>query len=159
MSKKARQLGSIGFGGLTPLLDTLFILLFAMLVTSEAKTDDRPQETEQEVRVTLPAVESGASDESSSSVTVAFEIDASSTIRLTDLDRAVDSRSELDRWMSELIGDSLPEDVTVELRADRDAKHGVAAELLQYLRLRGFANVQLLATGFDSTGDRFGGQQ
>ena len=40
------------------------------------------------------------------------------------------------------------EELAVEIQADRSAPHGVAVELLQYLRLRGIAQVQMLATGY-----------
>lgn len=152
MRKKA--LGGIGFGGLTPLLDTLFILLFALLVTSEAKTADA---TTEEIRVRLPEVEEGEeAGASSESIRLTLEIDADSVVMLGA--EAMETREALDAAVAEQLGDALPEEVTIELFADRDARHGVLVELLQYFRLRGFVDIQLLATG-DAGDSRFGGDE
>ena len=148
MRKKA--LGGISFGGLTPLLDTLFILLFALLVTTEAKTE----ETE-EIRVRLPEVEEGEQGGSrSEGPRLTLEVDAESNVKFGD--EVVGTREALDTVVARQLSDALPEEVSIELFADRDARHGVLVELLQYFRLRGFVDIQLLATG-DAGDSRFGG--
>lgn len=147
---RKKVLGGIGFGGLTPLLDTLFILLFALLVTTEAKTE----ETE-EIRVRLPEVEEGADGgPRSEGPSLTLQVDAGSDVRIGD--SVVGTREMLDAVVAERLSDALPEEVSIELFADRDARHGVLVELLQYFRLRGFVDIQLLATG-DAGDSRFGG--
>ena len=66
---------------------------------------------------------------------------------------------ELDRALQALLGSSLPDEVVIDLSADREARHGVAVELLQHLRLRGFVNVELVAVGQADLGTAFGGAQ
>ena len=144
-----KTLGSIAFGGLTPLLDTLFILLFALLVTTEAKTADAPSE---EIRVHLPEVESGGSEAAGFAVSLTVEIDEDSRVLIEGNELTTDEA--LDRAVSARLGDALPEEVSIELFADRDARHGVAVELLQYFRLRGFVNIQLLATAREGESSR-----
>ena len=152
MSRGRRRLGSISGGGLVPLLDTLFILLLSLLALSDVRSEE-PVEL---VRIELPAVESG-DDPGAPRAVVAIEIDRESRVFLTGTEREVTSWEQLDRALAEALGEGVPEEITVELRADRDARHGVAVELLQHLRLLGFANVHLLATGAQDPDAAFGG--
>ena len=142
---RRRTRASLGSGSLVPLLDVLFLLIFALLALS----DTRETEREELVHIQLPGVEPGDDPPTSKRTRIALAIGADSTVHvvLEDVEREVLSWEELDTAIGELLGDGLPEEVTIELRADRDAKHGIAVELLQHLRLRGFVDVQLLATG------------
>lgn len=143
--KRAGGRGSIGLGGLTPLLDTLFILIFALLALSDTRSAERAEP----VRIQLPAVEPGGDEASRLTRRVEFEITADSTLRLAGTDEALRSREDVDAALAGALADpgAVPELVGVEIRADRDSRHGVAVELLQHLRLRGFVNVELIAIG------------
>ena len=154
MASRARTTGKVGLTGLTPLVDTLFILLFALLALSDSRTAE-PTEL---VRVQLPEVERGEEASGTAPSRVLLEIDADSTVRVGEDGRVVSSRDELDRALNERLGVTLPDDAVVEILADRDARHGVALELLQHLRLRGFGNVQLVAIGSTDTLGPFGGE-
>jgi biopolymer transport protein ExbD len=152
--------GAIGLGGLTPLLDTLFILIFALLALSDTRSAERAET----VRIQLPAVEPGGDESSQLSRRIEFEITADSILRVAGMDSVLDSRADVDSALARVLAEpdpsgvveTLPELVLVVIRADRDSRHGVAVELLQHLRLRGFVNVELIATG-DATGGAFGG--
>lgn len=133
--------GSIAMGGLTPLLDTIFLLLFALLALSDAKSSSR----EEPVRILLPAVEPDEGAAAPASQELALEIDSEGAIRWLATGSLLETRDELDLVLADTVGESLPEEVAIEIRADRDAPYGVAVEVLQHLRTRGFANVQLLA--------------
>ena len=146
---------SLGFAGLTPLVDTLFLLLFSLLILS----DTRRSHATELIRIALPEVEPGDEDPAADGARIVLEIAADSTVRFLEPDVLVRSRDELDRALAALLSDLLPEEVTVEIRADRDARHGVAVELLQHLRLRGFLTVQLVAVGREGSWGPFGGER
>ena len=154
----AREAKSISFAGLTPLIDTLFILLFCLLALSDTRKTD-PTEP---VRVQLPEVEAAENGPALAGSRITVEIAADSTIRVG---RAgpdgliVESPAELDRAFNALLGEFLPDEVVIDLQADRDARHGVAVELLQHLRLRGFVNVELVAVGKRGHDGPFGGER
>ncbi len=152
MNDRGRKLGSIGGGGLVPLLDTLFILIFALLALSDVRRNER----EQLVRIRLPEVEAG-DEPDAPGASIAIEIGPDSSVRFSGSAATIESWEELDEGLARALGESLPEGVTVELRADREARYGVAVELLQHLRLRGFADVQLIATGAPVPEGTFGG--
>jgi len=151
----ARQARSISFSGLTPLIDTLFILLFALLALS----DTRKTNPTEPVRVQLPEVEPGETGPGLVGARIAVEVAADSTVRVGPEGLLVESRTDLDRAFNAALGERLPEEVVVELRADRGARHGVAVELLQHLRLRGFVNVELVAVGTRALEGPFGGER
>jgi len=151
-ASKAR---SISFAGLTPLIDTLFILLFALLALS----DTRKTNPTEPVRVQLPEVEPGETGPGLAGARITVEVGADSSIRVGEEGVVVESRTELDRAFNAVLGERLPEEVVIEVRADRDARHGVAVELLQHLRLRGFVNVELVAVGTRALDGPFGGEQ
>ena len=144
MSADRKQLGSIAMGGLTPLLDTLFILIFATLVSSDAR---RPED-ETELRVQLPRVEDGAALAVEAALGITLVLDADSRIEMFDTGEDVSTRATLDAALTARHVGYLPEDVTIEIRADSEARYGVAVELLQHLRLAGFTDVDLFAQGF-----------
>jgi biopolymer transport protein ExbD len=152
VSGHGRKLGSIAGGGLVPLLDTLFIIIFALLALSDVRRTER----EELVRIRLPEVEAG-DEPGAPRASIALEVGPDSSVHFSGSEVTIDSWEELDEGLALALGESLPEEVTVELRADREARYGVAVELLQHLRLRGFADVQLIATGAPAPEGTFGG--
>ena len=147
-----RKSSSIAFRALTPMLDTLFLLLFALLAVSDA----RELEETEDVRIQLPEVESGPDESAIAGEVFSIVIDADSVVRLGGDESVVGSLEELDRALAAQLRDALPEEVVIEIVADRDARHGVMVEVLQHLRLAGFVEVRLLATG-GSSHSSFGG--
>ena len=153
---KRSKRGSIALGGLTPLLDTLFLLLFALLALSESRAG-APAE---EITVELPRVEPGdAAQAHSARPVVRLDVDAGGVVRLSPGGEVLRDRAALDRALGAALGGeaAVPEDVIIELRADRVAPHGVAVELLQHLRLAGFVDVRLLAEAEPRPDQPFGG--
>ena len=159
MKLTRRSFGSMVLRGLMPMLDALFILLFALLALS----DSRQIESSEEVRIQLPSVEPGDDSDPAPFELFSILVDAESVVRLEGaLDSAspdvagttapIASFDELDAALAERLGAALPEDVAIDIVADENARHGVMVELLQHLRLRGFVRVQLLATGTDTGG-------
>lgn len=130
-----------GFAGLMPLVDTLFLLLFALLAVSETKA----VETE-EVHVSLPEVRSEEGAASAPDLRVEIEVDADSNVRVAG-GEALANVEDVDRALVSEIGDALPEEVAVEIRADQASRYGVTVQLLQHLRLSGFVDVRLTALG------------
>ena len=116
----------------------------------------RRAEREELVRIRLPEVELGE-EPAAPKASIALEVGADSSVRFAGSVTTIDSWEQLDAGLAAGLGESLPEEVTIELRADREARYGVAVELLQHLRLLGFANVQLLATGEAAPQGTFGG--
>lgn len=134
----------LAIAGVTPLLDTLFLLLFALLAVSETKSPD----SDEAVRIRLPEVPPNAESRSEPATRIGFTIDADSRIRRADDGAPVASRAELDRVLDDRLGRpgvERPDELVVEIRADAAARSGVALELLQHLLLRGFVRVELLA--------------
>jgi biopolymer transport protein ExbD len=127
--------------GVTPFVDLLFLLLFGMLALS----DSRKAVSAETVRVRLPAVEPGAEDGAGETRTIVLVVDADSKVRLEGADEPIDGPEALDGALADLVGNALPEEVTIEIRGDAEANHGVMVALLQHLRRAGFAGVNLLA--------------
>lgn len=152
MALRARTRRTLAFAGLTPLVDVLFILLFALLALSDSR---KTNQTEL-VRVQLPEVEPADEGPLLSGDRVQLEISADSTIRIATSGEVIRSREELDRALGVVLGERLPEEVVVEIQADREARHGVAVELLQHIRLLGFVNVELIASGRAGSSGPFG---
>ncbi len=154
MTRPRQSRGSLAAKGLTPLLDCLFLMLIALLALSESKSERRAEL----VHVDLPAVEPTEARASASdpSLLVRLTLGADSRLRLGADGALLATRAQLDEALASALPDALPEEVVVELIADRDARHGVAVELLEHLRTRGFARVRLLAVGTRDAGDPFG---
>ena len=134
--------------GVTPFIDMLFILLFGMLALSDAKQSANAEM----VRVKLPTVEPGEDGGARDGRTITIEVDELSRVRLDGRPETIDSPGALDAALSGLVGEELPEEITIEIRADADARHGVITALLQHLRRAGFSTVNLLAIGADGAG-------
>ncbi len=135
--------------GVTPLLDTLFLLLFALLVAS----DTRRSTHSEAVRIRLPAVEPAGPGEGLASERVALAIDAESRLWLAPDGEPIASRAALDALLAERLGERLPEELVVEIRADARSASGTSLALLQHLLLRGFTKVELIARGVDVAPD------
>lgn len=155
MRRAARIRASLAFAGLTPLVDTLFILLFALLALSDARTSHATEL----VRVRLPEVEPASDSPAPGAATHALlEVASDSSVHVPAVPgEGVRTREELDAVLARLLEDRVPEEVVVEIHADRGARHGVVVELLQHLRLRGFVDVQLIAVGHVEPAAPFGG--
>jgi len=151
--RRKRMRRGAAAGGLTPLLDTLFILLFALLALSDVRTSNR----QERVRIELPEVEPGADPAPPAEMHITLEIDARSNVSLAGSDGRLETREDLDRALAGALERAVPEEVVVEIVADREARHGVAVEVLQHLRLRGFTHVQLVASGVDEASPLLGG--
>lgn len=130
--------------GLLPFLDLLFILLFSMLAMSETRTTT----AEEPVRIRLPEVEAGESDDAEDNkTTIVLEIDANSDIRLAGTETILNGPEALDAILRTQLDGSLPEESQIEIHGDTNAHHGTSVALLQHLRKLGFGSVVLLATG------------
>jgi biopolymer transport protein ExbD len=135
-----------GMRGVTPFIDLLFILLFGMLALSEARSATRTET----IRVKLPTVEPAAGEKGAERRSLVLEVDAASRVRLEGDETIIAGPADLDRALATRIGDALPEEFRVEIRADSASRQGVMAALLQHLRRAGFADVSLLALGAES---------
>jgi biopolymer transport protein ExbD len=135
-----------GMKGVTPFIDMLFILLFGMLALS----DSRSAVSAEQVKVRLPTVESVESGAEAPGKSIVIEVDAESRVRLDESDLLIEGPEQLDRALSGLIGEALPDEFKIEIRADADARQGVMAALLQHLRRTGFKEVSLLALGMEN---------
>lgn len=141
MSRGRTVGGSIAAKGLVPLLDTLFQLLFALLVVS----GPRVVANAETLLLRLPRVERGESEAPTASRSIVLQVDAGANVTLLGDPTLVRTRAELDRLVAAALGPTVPEEAAVEIRADAAAPHGVVVELLQHLRLLGFADVRLAA--------------
>jgi biopolymer transport protein ExbD len=153
-ARESRARSGLSTAGLTSLVDTVFLLLFSLLALSET----RRAAAAELVRIKLPEVEPGSEESAQAPPGIALEIGADSIVRLRPSGEEILSRDQLDRYLAGTLAGELPEEVVVELHADRDARHGAVVELLAHLRTRGFLNVQLLALGVkDERGGELGG--
>ena len=141
MKRGIQAPGSIAAKGLVPLLDTLFQLIFALLVVSGPRAVARAET----LLLRLPRVEGGESTPPSSMREIVLQVDSSAHVTLLGDPTLVRTREELDRFIEAALGQAVPEETAVEIRADAAAPHGVVVELLQHLRLLGFADVRLAA--------------
>ena len=139
--------------GVTPFIDMLFILLFGMLALSESKS----AVSAEEVHVKLPDVEPVESGEASLGKSIVIVVDGESNVRLEGSEVVIDGPEALDQAIAGQIGEAVPDEFRIELRADSEARQGVMAALLQHLRRTGFTDVTLLALGVENAvwgGDR-----
>ncbi|MEM9802180.1 MAG: biopolymer transporter ExbD [Planctomycetota bacterium] len=156
-----RPRGALGASSLTPLLDTLFLLLFALLASSRRASMEPTAPTPEEVRVELPAVdplesEAGAAD---TTLSLVVQIDSDGTVTLIGSEDATETSTTAElRSALEAEAASADGGVVVEIRADTDARHGVTVDVLQTIRSAGISDVRFVATT-EATGDgerRFG---
>ena len=147
---------SVAPRNLTSLVDTVFLLVFSLLALSET----RRSEATDLVRVELPAVERGDESGASTAERVVLHVTGESEIFLVGHGiEPLGSREELDAALDAARGERLPEEFVVDVEADRDSRYGVAVELLQHLRLRGFVHVRMVARGEAGPLGPFGGER
>ena len=132
--------------GVTPFIDMLFILLFGMLALSESKT----AVSAEKVRVKLPTVEPAEAGDAGPGKTIVLSVDGESQVRVEGSDEVIDGPQGFDQAIAGLIGDAVPDEFQIEIRADADARQGVMAAILQHLRRAGFRDVSLLALGVEN---------
>jgi len=153
VSAARRAASASGFSGLTPMLDVLFILLFALLALSDVRSSNRSEL----LRIELPRVEPGEQTAVDDVRRIEIVIDSESRVRSQEDDSPIESVADLERLLQARLGDALPDQVVIEIQADREAHHGVAVELLQLLRNRGFVRVELVALGLAEGSEFLGG--
>ena len=136
---------AVGQAALTPLLDTLFLLLFSVLAASdgaEASTD-----IEEEVRLELPSVmDDGESGAAVGEPPVVIAIEAEGTVTM---DGGAARGAPLEVGSPAALAGSLASvapGTAFEIRAHADARHAVVVEVLHGLREAGFLDVSLVAT-------------
>lgn len=132
---------SVGQAALTPLLDTLFLLLFAVLAASDGA--EARSKVEEEVRLELPSVadDNAGGGNPAGDSPVVLAIDASGAVSVDGGALQLASPAALDEFL-----ESLASSATFEIRADADARHAVVVEVLHGLREAGFLDVSLIAT-------------
>lgn len=137
-----------GFAGLMPLVDTLFLLLFALLATAETRADG--ERRVEEVHVTLPEVVGGADADAEPRTPVRIEVDRDAVVRVAGLEPL----AELER-LAEVVDRATDgrarDEVVIDLRADESSPYGVTVRILQRLRLAGFGEVRLTALREEAT--------
>jgi biopolymer transport protein ExbD len=148
-----RERGSIAAKGLVPLLDTLFQLLFALLVVS----GPRAVAEAESLLVHLPRVTRAAAAASSAAPALVLVVDGDARVTRAGGTAPVETRTELERLVADGLGGAAPEESAVEIRADAAAPHGVVVELLQHLRLLGFEDVRIAAVATSGDSERIGG--
>ena len=152
MSRRRRVLrarGTLGQSALTPLLDTLFLLLFALLASSRRASMEPTTPTPEEVRVELPTVDplAGESSDEARELRLVVHVEADDSVGLAGAGgllptpTAGELKEALERAASGTSGR-----VVVEVRADADARHGVTVDVLQTVRAAGIADVRFVAT-------------
>ncbi|KAA3609573.1 MAG: hypothetical protein DWQ01_09595 [Planctomycetota bacterium] len=135
----------MGLKGLTPLLDTLFLLLFTLLATSEP----RAHEQLETVKVLLPEVAQSSEASQQEAPRLTLEIDQQARIRIAGQGGVLNSWEALNTALQVWLQGRSPDSISVEILGDRQAPHGVAVQLLQHLRLQGFLAIELVAHGED----------
>ncbi len=152
----ARQVrGSIAAKGLVPLLDTLFQLIFCLLVVSGPRTANRAEQ----LLLRLPRIEPGREEPAPAGRALVIAVDAAASVRVPGTGLVFPTREALDRWLGVSLGEFVPEEVPIEIQAEAAAPHGVVVELLQHLRLRGFSDVRLAALARSDGGGLFGDER
>lgn len=136
---------TVGQAALTPLLDTLFLLLFSVLAASDGA--EATADVEEEVQLELPSVMDdgqGSAATGEAPWVIAIEADGAVTLDGGSVDlgsRVIDSPASLAASLS-----GVPGGATFEIRAHADARHAVVVEVLHGLREAGFLDVSLVAT-------------
>lgn len=149
---------SLGRSALTPLLDVLFLLLFAVLATSERASSPSTEESDgrAELDVRLPDVpeDEATAPSPDERERVELVIDANGDVRVRR-----DGDETLVRDGGALVTAIGADDVVVEVRADADARHAVVLEVLHALWSAGIEDVRYVAAvSHEGDGPRvFGG--
>lgn len=145
---------TLGQAALTPLLDTLFLLLFSVLAASDgAEANSKAHE---EVQLELPSVADDGAGQGASAgdAPVVLAIGADGAVSVEGEARELASPAALDGFLA-----GLSPGATFEIRAHADARHAVVVEVLHGLREAGFLDVSLVATrrGSEAPASGWGG--
>jgi biopolymer transport protein ExbD len=148
-SNTGRARGALGSSTLTPLLDTLFLLLFALLASSQRASTAPAEALPEEVRVELPTVDAlqqpAHGDEPDLRLVVHVDAGGAVTLLggagLVEATTASALRTALEAQATSAVGRRV-----VEIRADADARHGVTVDVLQAVRAAGIVDVRFVAT-------------
>lgn len=151
----AQSEGGLRSSALTPLLDTLFLLLFTLLATSRSATivEDAVRE---EVAVELPAVadaeSAGAADEAPEVLTIAVDEDGRvKLLASTDPGASAVPVPTPEELRGALERAKTGASTRVEIRADGGAAHRVVLDVLQAVRGAGVTDVRFIA--FEAVAD------
>jgi len=144
-----RTRGGLGSSALTPLLDTLFLLLFALLASSQRASMTQVDPRSEEVQVELPTVDplQQAAGGDQPDVRLVVNVDAGGIVTLhagagpVEAPTAGALRAALEAQAASATGR-----VVVEIRADAAARHGVTVDVLQTVRAAGIVDVRFVAT-------------
>ncbi|MEE2940781.1 MAG: biopolymer transporter ExbD [Planctomycetota bacterium] len=164
MSSSASRLeGGLRSSALTPLLDTLFLLLFTLLATSRSATivEDALRE---EVAVELPTVadssSSGAARDAQQVLTIAVK--GSGEVEVLPGQGAGTSASPVHtpaELTAALERASRSAAARVEIRADGAAAHRIVLDVLQAVRRAGITDVRFIALEASAGGSRTFGER
>lgn len=155
MTRTSRSPAGLGSSTLTPLLDTLFLLLFTLLATSRSEAIVE-RAVREEVAVELPSIEDGADAQAGNAdvqlLTIAVLEDGGVRV-LSGASAEVHSRSaaspsELEQMLAPAA--SSPGGARIEIRADGAARHAVVLEVLQAVRAAGCTDVRFIALEAES---------
>ncbi|QDV08061.1 Biopolymer transport protein ExbD/TolR [Planctomycetes bacterium Poly30] len=140
-SSNAEPSSGPGQAALTPLLDTLFLLLFAVLASSDGKA--AREDATQEIQVELPSVEDDGTAEASASdvAPIVVTIDADGAVTVGEAAFSVAEPGDLGAALA-----GFDPVASVEIRAHADARHAVVVEVLHELRQAGRLDVRFVAT-------------
>ena len=94
-----RSAKASAMAGLTPLLDVIFLLLFALLISSETKTES---DTEL-VPIQLPEVQPSEGSSETESQRLALTLDAESRVYVESATEALDSLDEVDAALASVL--------------------------------------------------------
>lgn len=155
MTRNSRSSAGLGSSTLTPLLDTLFLLLFTLLATSRSEAIVE-RAVREEVAVELPSIEDGGEAQAGNAevelVTIAVletgDVRVLSGPSAEGESRTASTPSELERMLT-LVASS-PGGARVEIRADGAARHAVVLEVLQAVRAAGCTDVRFIALEAES---------
>ncbi|MEL6428604.1 MAG: biopolymer transporter ExbD [Planctomycetota bacterium] len=136
---------------LTPLLDMLFLLLFALLATSRSAESVEARQ-EEEIGVELPRVQETGAGVPRAEEPLVVEVDAGGGVTLDArrIETPADLRAALEARATD---DAAP---SIELVVDGDTRHAVVADVLQSVRAAGVVDVRFLALAGED-GAAFGG--
>ncbi len=140
----------LGSSALTPLLDTLFLLLFTLLATSRSASIVE-HAVREEVAVELPSIEDGPDAQAGSDdvglVTIAVPEEGKVRVltgRSAEREsREVETPAALEQLLTSQVKGAVG--ARVEIRADGAARHAVVLEVLQAVRAAGCTDVRFIA--------------
>lgn len=149
MPRHSKSPAGLGSSALTPLLDTLFLLLFTLLATSRSAAIVE-HAVREEVAVNLPSIEDGdGSAAGAEAELVTIAVDEGGGVRVlrgrAPAGESLDAETPagLTRSLTRLVAKS--SDVRVEIRADGEAQHAVVLGVLQAVRSAGCNDVRFIA--------------